>query len=153
MNVSKRTLATAGLAAALALTGTAAPAADLEVAIQGLKSAEGDARIAVHKRAPGVEFPASGGIVAATARPAGKGEIRVVFPGLAPGDYAVAAFHDADGDGELGRNVAGMPTEGFGFSNGATGFMGPPGFDEAAVAVGAKDERVSVVVPISYPGS
>ena len=152
MTVTKKTLAAAGLATALALTGTAAAAADLEVVVSGLESAEGDARIALHKRVSGVAFP-SGGVVAATIRPAVKGEIRVVFAGLAPGDYAVAAFHDADRDGKLAQNIVGMPTEGFGFSNGATGFMGPPSFDKAAVTVGAKDERVSVVVPISYPGS
>ena len=65
----------------------------------------------------------------------------------------MATFHDADGDGKLGQNIVGMPTEGFGFSNGATGFMGPPSFDKAAVTLGTKDARVSAVVPISYPGS
>ena len=152
MTVTKKTLATAGLATALALTGTAAAAADLEVVVSGLNSAEGDARIAVHKRVSGVRFPGDG-VVAATIRKAVKGEMRVVFAGLAPGDYAVAAFHDADGNGELGQNIVGMPTEGFGFSNGATGFMGPPSFDKAAITVGSEDARVSVVVPIAYPGS
>ena len=152
MTVTKNTFAIAGLAAALALTGTAAAAADLEVVVSGLNSAEGDARIAVHKRVSGTEFP-GGGVVAATMRPAVVGKIRVVFAGLAPGEYAVAAFHDADGDGELGQNIVGVPTEGFGFSNGATGFMGPPSFDKAAVTVGSKNARVSVVVAISYPGS
>ena len=152
MTVTKNTLAIAGLAAALALTGTAATAADLEVVVSGLKSAKGDARVALHKRVAGVEFP-DGGVVAATMRPAVMGKIRVVFAGLAPGEYAVAAFHDADGDGKLARNIVGMPTEGFGFSNGATGFMGPPSFDKAAVTVGSKNARVSVVVPIAYPGS
>ena len=152
MTSANRMLATAGFAAALALAGTAASAADLEVVVTGLSSAEGEARIAVHKRVAGVEFP-GGGVVAATIRPASKGEIRVVFVDLPPGDYAVATFHDADGDGKLGQNIVGMPTEGFGFSNGATGFMGPPSFDKAAVTLGTKDARVSVIVPISYPGS
>ena len=152
MTVTKKTLATAGLAMALALPATAAAAADLEVVVKGLNSAKGDARIAVHKRVSDVKFP-GGGVVAATYRPASKGEMRVVFAGLPPGEYAVAAFHDADGDGDLAQNIVGMPTEGFGFSNGATGFMGPPSFDDAAVTVGATDARVSVVVPIAYPGS
>ena len=152
MTRTTRALATAGLAAVLALTGTAARAADLEVVLRGLKSAEGDARIAVHKRVADIAFP-GGGVVAATIRPAREGEIRVVFTDLDPGEYAVAAFHDADGDGKLARNIVGMPTEGFGFSNGATGFMGPPSFDKAAVTVGSKGARVSAVVPISYPGS
>ena len=151
MTRTTRALATAGLAAVLARPEPP-PAADLEVVLRGLKSAEGDTRIAVHKRVADVAFP-QGGVVAATIRPAREGEIRVVFTDLAPGEYAVAAFHDADGDGKLARNIVGMPTEGFGFSNGAKGFMGPPSFDKAAVTVGSKDARVSAVVPISYPGS
>ncbi len=152
MTLTKTTLAAAGLAAVLALKGAVAMAADLEVAVSGLRSAEGEARVAVHRRVSGAVFSAAG-VVAAARRPAREGEVRVVFEGLAPGDYAVAAFHDADGDGKLGRNMAGMPTEGFGFSKGATGSMGPPGFNEAAVTVGPMAARVSVVVPISYPGS
>ena len=150
MTDTLRTFAIGGVAAALLIAASAA-AADLEVTVSGLRSAEGDARVAVHKRVSGVDFP-GGGVVAATWRPAETGEIRFVFKGLSPGDYAVAAFHDADGDGKLAQNMVGMPTEGFGFSNGAMGFMGPPGFDEAAFTIGARDDRVSVAVPIAYPG-
>ena len=65
----------------------------------------------------------------------------------------MAAFHDADGDGELDQNILRIPTEGYGFSNGARGFMGPPSFDDAALTIGSGEERISVVVPIAYPGS
>ena len=57
------------------------------------------------------------------ARPADTSGVRIIFAGLPPGDYAVAAFHDADGNGELGTNILGIPTEGYGFSNGAPGFI------------------------------
>ena len=146
-----RALATCGTTAAALLVSAIAGAADLEVVVDGLRSAQGQARVAVHNRVPGAAFP-DGGVVAAAWRRAGNGALRFVFADLAPGEYAVAAFHDADVDGELGQNMVGLPTEGFGFSNGATGFMGPPSFDEAAVTVGPKDERVSVAVPIAYPG-
>ena len=141
----------APLAAAL-LFSTTALAADLEVVVSGLRSAEGQARVAVHKRVPDAAF-AEGSVVAASFRMAGRGELRFVFADLEPGDYAVAAFHDADSDGKLNTNVLGLPTEGFGFSNGAVGFMGPPGFDDAAVTIGTADRRVTVAVPIAYAGS
>ena len=149
---SMNTLRAAAIAAAALLVPAGGFAADLEVVVGGLRSAEGHARVAVHTRAPGADFP-EGGVVAATYRPAGKGKLRFVFADLAPGDYAVAAFHDADGDGKLDQNLVGLPTEGFGFSNGAVGFMGPPSFDEAAVSVGAADDRVTIAVTIAYPGS
>ncbi|HSK41756.1 MAG TPA: DUF2141 domain-containing protein, partial [Arenibaculum sp.] len=51
------------------------------------------------------------------------------------GRYGIAVLHDLDGDGALDRTVFGMPTEPFGFSNDAFGFMGPPEFDAMAFEV------------------
>ena len=144
------TIVLAGAAVSLAAN---ANSADLEVSIEGLRSAEGQARVALHQRVPSASFPDEDGAVAKISRSADPSGVRVVFTGLSPGDYAVAAFHDADGDGELGRNILRIPTEGYGFSNGARGFMGPPSFDDAALTIGSGEERISVVVPIAYPGS
>jgi len=47
------------------------------------------------------------------------------FPGLAPGRYAIKAFHDVDGDGRMGMTPFGMPTEPFAFSNNAPAVGGP----------------------------
>jgi uncharacterized protein (DUF2141 family) len=49
------------------------------------------------------------------------GTATVTFEGLAPGTYAVSAFHDADGTGSLKTNFIGMPKEGVGVSNNAGG--------------------------------
>ena len=150
-SASIKGMALAVTAACVASLATQAAAADLNVRIEGLRSAEGDVRVALHRQVPDGDFPGDAGVVAATILSAAPGAVRVVFAGLAPGSYAVAAFHDADGDGELATNFLGMPTEGYGFSNGAVGFMGPPGFEAAAVSVGADDARISV--PIAYAGT
>ena len=42
-------------------------------------------------------------------------EARVVFRGLAEGQYAVALFHDQNGNGEFDTGLFGPPVEGFGF--------------------------------------
>ena len=142
------------LAAAVACTASVAfeaAAADLEVRIDGLRSADGDVRVALHRQVPEGAFPADDGVVAASFRQAAEGAVRVVFADVTPGAYAVAAFHDADGDGALNQNVVGMPTEGHGFSNGARGFMGPPSFEDAAVTVGESEAVVSIAVAIEYP--
>ena len=65
------------------------------------------------------------------------GRAAVVFASLAPGDYAVYAFHDEDGNRTLKTNWIGMPKEGVGTSRGAKGFMGPPKFEDAKIAVKA----------------
>jgi uncharacterized protein (DUF2141 family) len=56
----------------------------------------------------------------------------VTFTAVKPGRYAVRAFLDLNGDGKLNRNPLGMPTEPFGFSNGAVPHGGAPGWDEAS---------------------
>lgn len=56
------------------------------------------------------------------------------FEGLAAGSYAVMAFHDVNGNGELDVNFMGIPREPLGFSSGYWG-KGSPVFSEAAVAV------------------
>ena len=128
-----------------------AAAADLEVRIDGLSSADGAVRVALHRQVSEESFPGSDGVVAASFRRAAEGAVRFVFADVTPGAYAVAAFHDADGDGALNQSIVGMPTEGHGFSNGARGFMGPPSFEDAAVTVDESEAVVSITVSIDYP--
>ena len=152
-----RMTALANAAAVLALTALISAAeddgVDLEVTLEGIHSTDGQVLVALHRRTPGVAFPGDAGIVASKRRPADTEPVVVRFPDLLPGDYAVAAFHDADDDGELNTHIVGAPTEGYGFSNGARGFMGPPSFEAAAVSIGPDDEPARIVVPIRCPES
>ena len=59
------------------------------------------------------------------------GRAHCVFEGLAPGEYAIAAFHDENANGEMDRGLFGIPTEGTGASNDARGVMAPPPYDGA----------------------
>lgn len=45
---------------------------------------------------------------------------------LSPGKYVFKYFHDENDNGEIDTNWTGIPKEGFGFSNNAKGFFGPP---------------------------
>ena len=154
MSIRTASIKGAALAATLVFAASLAfeaAAADLEVRIEGLRSADGDVRVALHRQLEDGNFPADNGVVGAIMRPAALGTVRVIFADVAPGAYAVAAFHDADGDGALNQNFLGMPAEGYGFSNGAVGFMGPPSFQDAAVIVDEEEAAPSVSVPIAYP--
>lgn len=53
------------------------------------------------------------------------------FDPIPAGTYAVACFHDENGNGKLDKNFLGIPKEGMVVSNYAKGFMGPPPFDKA----------------------
>ena len=147
-----RTL-TAG-AALIALPALAVPeasgtaqAAELTISVSGVNSGKGRIYVALHRAAAGVKFPDQKGAVAGAWRKAQKGGFSVIFAGLASGRYAVNGFHDANGDGKLDTNLLGIPTEGYGFGNGATGSFGPPDFTAASIAVKGK---ASVELPIGY---
>jgi len=140
------------LPAGAALCTAAGHGADLEVELRGLHSAEGHALVALHREAAGADFPSDASVVANVAAPAAINTV-VVFRELPAGEYAVAAFHDANGDGELNANFVGMPTECYGFSNDARGFMGPPSFDDAAFSLGAEAGTQRLVVNLACPGS
>lgn len=56
---------------------------------------------------------------------------------LPPGKYGIKLFHDVDGDGKMGMNPFGMPTEPFAFSNSAPAQFGPARWDAAAFDVAA----------------
>ena len=135
-----------------ALCTAAGHGADLEVELRGIHSGEGHALVALHRETPGADFPSDASVVANAAAPAATDGVVVVFRDLPAGEYAVAAFHDTNGDGELNANFVGMPTEGYGFSNDARGFMGPPSFEDAAFSLSA-DAGVRLVVNVACPES
>ncbi len=60
----------------------------------------------------------------------------VLLAAPAPGSYGIKIYHDVDGNGVLGKNVMGLPTEPFGFSNNAPADFGPPEFVDAAFNIG-----------------
>jgi uncharacterized protein (DUF2141 family) len=66
---------------------------------------------------------------------------------LPKGTYAVACFHDENGNGKLDANFFGIPTEGTGSSNNAAGFLGPPKFRDAKFPL---DHDTAITVRIKY---
>ena len=74
-----------------------------------------------------------------------SGRVVATFDNLPAGDYAVKAFHDVNGDGEMNTNPFGMPTEPYAFSNNAVGNMGPARWDRAHFAVsGETAQTISI---------
>ena len=152
MSNIKNAIKACAVSGAASFIAGAASSADLEVSIEGLRTAEGQALIALFRQMPGNTFPDEEGVIAGQSRPADPNGVTIVFSDLPPGVYALSAFHDSDLDGELDLNILGIPVEGYGFSNGAVADRGPPSFDDAAVTIRSDEERVSVVVPIVYLG-
>ena len=142
-------------AAALTCLGLAAPpgadgpaaagGATLVVLVEGLKDDAGSVHAALHASEDGFPTKPEKALRQADA-PIQGGRARIVFEGIPPGGYAVAAYHDENGNGKLDTGFLGIPTEGLGASNDAKGFMGPPGFDDARVEVRPGENRIVVHV-------
>ncbi len=70
----------------------------------------------------------------------------IIIKDLKPGKYAFRYFHDENKDNEFGTNWLGIPNEGFGFSNNATGTFGPPDFEDTIFEV--KEDVTQKCTPI-----
>ena len=137
----KRILRMALLGALLATTGSAAVAATLQVKIDGVASGKGKLRVAVCDQASFLKKCSIGALAAAH-----SGSVTVEVPDVPAGNWAVMAYHDENDNQKLDRNELGIPSEGYGFSNGANAKFGPPKFEQAAVAVGANATPVQITL-------
>ena len=130
--------------AALTPASRAAETSSLTVTFSGIKATTGailftvvNSEAAYGDKAP----PTAQAMLPVTANTATK-----VFEGLAPGRYAIKAFHDVNGDGKMGANPFGIPTEPFAFSNNAVGNMGPAKWADASFEVKAGANTHSITI-------
>jgi uncharacterized protein (DUF2141 family) len=73
------------------------------------------------------------------------GAVELRLRNVKPGSYAIAVFHDTNGNGKLDRNFIGLPSEPYGFSN-DVGRRGAPDFEAARVIV--EEPSTTIVIPI-----
>ena len=76
--------------------------------------------------------------------PAAPGAVTILLTNVAPGVYAVQAFHDENDNMDIDRSLLGFPKEGMGFSNDAPMRYGPPQFADEAITIGAEDAATSL---------
>lgn len=105
-------------------------AASVTITFQGITQPTGEIRGQLFDSE--AAYGGKGQAVASFALPVAGDSVSTTVTGLKPGRYAVRAFHDVDGDGKLGTNPFGIPTEPFGFSNDAKGAFGPAAWGDAA---------------------
>lgn len=122
---------------AFAIAALSAPAAalatDLHVTITGLDSDGGNVHVSVYDRPE--TFPKSKGMLREQVVKAQAPTLDVTFPGLAPGTYAVAAFHDENGNRKFDQGFLGLPLEDYGFSNDPMVILSAPDFQESAFTI------------------
>jgi uncharacterized protein (DUF2141 family) len=136
-----------------------AAASDLRVTIEGVESSSGTLMIGLYDseehfltaigNAGKVGLLNDRSRLVGIAMRASAGTQSVVFTDLKPGAYAVIVFHDANDIGKLTENWLGKPTECYGFSNNAEGFLSAPSFKNASVLVGSYN--LSIVISLKCP--
>ncbi|HMA71911.1 MAG TPA: DUF2141 domain-containing protein [Xanthobacteraceae bacterium] len=137
-------LATAASCYALALT--AAGAADLTVSVSGIRNASGSVSAGIYNsESTFTKAPEAFALIRIKATP---GTIGFTLHDLPPGRYAVAAYHDENGNGRLDFDPTGVPTEGYGVSNNTRNPQAPPEFAKAAFEL--RDRSKSIAVNIDY---
>jgi uncharacterized protein (DUF2141 family) len=113
----------------------------LSINISGIKEIKGSLYIAIFR--PIDSFPVFGrqfkGLVKQV-----KGTSQIItFNELPPGIYSIAVYHDINKNNVLDKNLLGIPTEIYGFSNNARRTFSAPSFQEAMVILN-KDMKISI---------
>ncbi|MCE7041150.1 DUF2141 domain-containing protein [Dyadobacter sp. CY312] len=128
----------------LLLFGTASRAAPvtLKVEITNVKKAQGKLMIAIYK--PDEKFGEGVPAISGIEEVKSIGSKTVPFD-LEPGKYALALFHDLNGNGELDKNFVGLPKEPYGFSKDFRPKFSAPSFEDCAFEVtGTGSQQISV---------
>ena len=117
----------------------------IKVIVEGVVAGQGSVRIALEKNAQDFE---SGSFDAPKymSRIVKADGTRVTgsFTDIPYGTYAIKTFQDLDGDGKLKSGFMGAPDEPWGFSNDATGFMGPAEFGDAKFEL--KESEIELII-------
>ena len=74
-----------------------------------------------------------------------NGIARIVVQ-LPKGDYAVAMYHDKNGNGEFDKNFLGIPKEKYGFSNNFRPTFRAPRYDEVKFTVSDARNTISITL-------
>jgi uncharacterized protein (DUF2141 family) len=112
----------------------------IQVTIKGIKRTDGTVRVGLFNEKENFLKSAWKGQVVKVL----KETVVVVFENVPNGVYALSVIHDENQNEKLDSNLIGIPREGFGFSNNATGSFGPPAFEKASFAINNENKALSI---------
>lgn len=118
----------------------AAPA-KLSVEITNVRAAGGTLRVALYK--PGAKFGKTNPDFHKNIPVKQIGNLTFDFD-VAPGEYAIAVYHDKNDNDKLDKNMVGYPREPFGFSNNYRPVVSAPDFQDCAFEHSEKGKVVSI---------
>ena len=127
-------ISVAALALSFSKTEAIEPTAKLTVVVDKLSSKQGEVCMRIYAKEQGFPQSATGAVQSGCTKITGRAATKE-FYGLKYGIYAVALFHDEDGNGKLNTNFLGIPREGFGISNNPTLKLSAPNFKNASFSL------------------
>jgi uncharacterized protein (DUF2141 family) len=135
----------------LVISRAAAVSADapvlIAVHVHGVRSDAGDLVAVLYGDNPD-HFLKKGKRLARERVRARSGSVTVHLPAPRAGTYAVAVYHDENGNRKLDTSILGVPAEGFGLSNNPAVRFGVPRLADAAFVVDGA--RAAVDVALRY---
>lgn len=120
----------------------------LRVVVDGVHSDKGQIAITLYADNPRRFLVRHGSMyVGRTPAVAGTTDGCIFVP--KPGTYAVAIYHDENGNEKFDRNFLGLPAEAYGFSNNPSTLFGLPAFHTVRLAVTQSGQTVRI--HLHYP--
>lgn len=115
----------------------------IEVVVEGFENTKGQAILALY----GVDnvFPDTKDVLDFRHLKIESGKVITTFKVSKKGNYAIAVHHDANKNGVMDKNLLGIPTEAYGFSNNPVVRFRAPTFKECKFNV---DKDVSLNIKI-----
>lgn len=112
----------------------------LKVDIQNLRASKGAVYVALFRSVK--DFP-EGRPTESRKLDAGGKSVQALFS-VEPGDYAIAVYHDENGNGKMDKRMFGIPKEPYGFSNNVKPVMSAPKFGDCKFSVGDSGKAISI---------
>ena len=113
----------------------------LEVDVEGLRNSKGVIHACLTRDR--AHFPDCKSDPASLKQTVNSNSRHLLFNGLAPGDYAIALFHDENANSRF-DTMLGIPREGFGFSRNPVVRFGAPRFDRVSMRLAPGYTRIHV---------
>ena len=117
----------------------------LIITVENIQDAKGQIRIGVFNKSTG--FPHDDNVWRGLEFPVqGKGSMTIEIKDLPYGEYAIAAHHDLRKRGKMSKNMLGIPTEPYGFSNGAIAKWGDPQYSDAVFSFEQAGQAIQIKI-------
>jgi len=119
----------------------------IKISVTNIKNTNGHLIISLYNKAEGFPSEMSSTLLNRKYEIVGD-KLECEFVEIPYGEYAVAILHDENDNGELDKNLIGIPKEGVGVSNNAMRTFGPPRYEDSKFVL--KSNEVVLSVKLHY---